>query len=401
MLICAKTVVTGDSETVIKDGAVLFENGVIKEVGPAEQLKCRYPGENVRDYGDATILPGLIDMHVHMGYWYNRPDKQVYGKYLVAYMALDYAQRAIKAGVTTMRDVMSPDGVCREYNIAVSKGFLKHVPRLHFCNRAICATGGHAWNTLDGSIEVDGEWEIRKAIRTQIREGADWIKVMASHRSDVSELTQQEMDAAVDETRRHNRRIAVHSSRQPSLQICINAGVDTIEHGTDLTYEQVLQMKEKGIAWSPTLLVHKSTGDRLDAIVKEHGYESLTPLQKETYDIYRPANIYYRANFKKFAETGVLVVSGTDMISEGAAAAPVAQELAVMVEYGMSPVWAIGAGTKNCAKALGMEGKIGELIPGALADITVVSGDASEDIGCLENVKEVLLGGETAYSACE
>ncbi len=399
MIICAKTIVTGDSATVIKEGAVLFEDGIIKEVGPAEELKRKYPGETVKDYGDATILPGLVDMHVHMGSGHNGPDRQTAGEYFVAYGTLDYAQRAIKTGVTTMRDVMSPDGVCRDYNMAVSRGFLKHVPRLHFCNMALCATGGHAWGAHGSSIEVDGELEIRKAVRTQIREGADWIKVMASHRSDVSEFTQAEMDAAVDETRRHNRKIAVHTSRHPSLQICINAGVDTIEHGTDLTYEQVLQMKEKGITWCPTLLVHKTTGDSLGAIVKEHGYESLTPRQKETYDIYSPANVYYRANFKKFAQTGVLVVSGTDMMIPGASATPVAQELAVMVEYGMSPVWAIGAGTKNCAQALGMEGKIGELVPGAFADITVVSGDASLDIASLENVKEVFLGGETAYSA--
>ncbi len=397
MIIRAKTVITGDSETVIRDGAVLFENGVITEIGRGEELVSKNQNETVKDFGNATILPGLVDMHVHIGYWYNRPDKQIYGKYLAAYMALDYAQRAISAGVTTMRDVLSPDGLCREYTRAVKKGFVKHIPRLHFCNQAICATGGHAWNTRDASVEVDGEWEMRKAIRTQIREGADWIKVMASHRDDVSEFTQQEMDAAVDETHRHKRKIAVHSSRQPSLQICINAGVDTIEHGTDLTYEQILQMREKGVAWCPTLLVHKSTARELEAIIEEHGHDALTPLQKETYSIYAPANVYYRANFRKFAETGVLVVSGTDMISEGADATPVAKELAIMVEYGMSPVWAIGAGTKSCAKALGMDGKIGELAPGAFADITVVSGDASVDIKALEDVKEVFLGGETAY----
>jgi len=394
MIITARRLITGDGKTVLENGAALVRNGLIEEVGEFAVLRSSYPDEEVEDYGGAALLPGLIDMHVHIGYWYNRKDKDLYDKYLVGYMALDIAKRALSSGVTTMRDLSSADSVCQSINNAAKKGFVK-VPRIIHCNRAICATGGHAWNAGDSVIEADGEAEIRKAVRQQVRAGAKWIKIMTSHRTPgISEYTQEELNAAVDEARRHMRKIAVHSSLQPSLEYCVNAGFDTIEHGTDLTEEQAKRMIDKGMAWTPTLLVHHSAYERLRAVIDAGGSHDLSEAQWETYRIYGASNAKFRQNIKSFADMGLTIVSGTDMISEGAAPAPVAAELKVMVEYGLEPLKAIAAGTSNCAKVLGMEGEIGILAKGARADILVVDGDPSKDISALEKVKDVFFGGE-------
>ncbi len=154
--------------------------------------------------------------------------------------------------------------------------------------------------------------EMRRAVRTEIREGADWIKVMTSHRSDVAEYTQEELNAAVDECHRHNRKAVAHSSRQPALQYCINAGFDTIEHGTDLTLEQILQMKEKGIAWTPTLYVYKSVCEKFTEKVAKNGIETLNYKELLLYNVFVPGHHYYREHFKEFADTGVEITAGTE-----------------------------------------------------------------------------------------
>jgi len=395
MILTAKRLITGDGKTVIDNGAVLLKDGKIAAVGELNELKAQYPEVScIEDYGNATLLPGLIDMHVHIGYWYNRKDKELYDKYLVGYMALDIATRAMQSGVTTMRDLSSAEGVCQSLIVASKKGFVR-IPRIIHCNKALNATGGHAWQAGDSVVEVDGEDEIRKAVREQVRAGAQWIKVMSSHRtSGISEYTQHELDVAVDEARRNLRKTALHSSLQPSLEFGVNAGFDTIEHGTDLTEDQAKRMIAKGMAWTPTVLVHHNAYKRLQAIIDAGESHTLTEAQWQTYRIYGESNKSFRRNLKEFHEMGMTIVSGTDMIGEGAKPAPVAAELAVMVEYGIPPLEAIAIGTSNCAKVLGMEGEIGILAPGAAGDILVVEGDPQADIGSLEKVKAVWFAGE-------
>ena len=191
MILRAKYLITGDGRTCLQDQAVyLDKEGKIGWIGDAAEAAGRYPEEMVKDYGEATILPGLFDMHVHFGYYYSQPDLNNYDDYMVAYYALEQAKQSL---------------------------------------RLCIMTGGHGHQ--DGVEEADSPRGVRAAIRRQLRAGADWVKILTSNRGDIPEFTQEELDAAVDEAHRQGVKIAVHSGTQPSIQMCIDAGFDTIEHG--------------------------------------------------------------------------------------------------------------------------------------------------------------------------
>ncbi|MEG7531100.1 MAG: amidohydrolase family protein, partial [Hungatella sp.] len=130
MILAAKTIVTGDGKTVLTDSAVLVQNGKILEIGNAEEMKKNHPDETVKDYGDATILPGLIDMHIHLGgSWRHRPDAMYFDDHLISYFALAAAQNAFGVGVTTLRDVGSEHLLCEKMRYAGKQGFVE-IPRL-------------------------------------------------------------------------------------------------------------------------------------------------------------------------------------------------------------------------------------------------------------------------------
>ena len=251
MILRAKYLITGDGRTCLQDQAVyLDKEGKIGWIGDAAEAAGRYPEEMVKDYGEATILPGLFDMHVHFGYYYSQPDLDNYDDYMVAYYALEQAKQSLRFGITTVRDLSCPPNLMKQLRLAGQKGYVT-VPRIIHADAGICMTGGHGHQ--DGVEEADSPWGVRAAIRRQLRAGADWVKILTSNRGDIPEFTQEELDAAVDEAHRQGVKIAVHSGTQPSIQMCIDAGFDTIEHGTFLTEVQARQMAKKGIAWTPTI----------------------------------------------------------------------------------------------------------------------------------------------------
>ena len=181
MIICAKYLMTGDGKTVLEDKAVLTKDGKIEKIASKEELTKAYPEEEVKDYGEATLLPGLCDMHAHLGYYYSQPDTFNYGPQLIMLYALQHAQSAFERGITSVRDMSSAHGVCKNLKLAAEKGFVK-IPRITHTDTGICMTGGHAWDEVE---EVDGPWEVRKEIRKQVRDGAEWVKVLTTHRSHI------------------------------------------------------------------------------------------------------------------------------------------------------------------------------------------------------------------------
>lgn len=241
-------------------------------------------------------------------------------------------------------------------------------------------TGGHCWDEV---IEVDGPWAIRKEIRRQVRDGAEWVKILTSHRSHIPEYTQEELDAAVDECHRRGIKCVVHAGTHPSIQMCIDAGFDTIEHGTFLTVEQAQQMKEKGIAWTPTIMAYTYLYEVCKKNIEEGNAnvfnDPVAAKEQRDYAYYEPAFKAYRDNFKKLYDTGVTVCTGSDMVMYG------------------SPVQAIQTATSNPAKVLGKEKELGLLEEGFIADIAVVDGDLSEDIKNIYNIHTVYLNGKKVY----
>lgn len=395
MIICAKHMIIGDGKTVLENQAVAIENGKIKKIGTKEALAKEFPEKEVKDYGDATILPGLCDMHVHLGYWFSQPDSFNYNDYMITMYAIQHAQAGLARGITSVRDMTSARKLCASLKLAQKKGFVV-LPRITHVDNGMCMTGGHGYD--DDIAQVDGPWEIRKEIRRQLRDGAEWVKILTTHRSHIPEFTQEELDAAVDECHRRGIKCGIHAGTQPGIQMSIDAGFDTIEHGTFLTYEQVQQMAEKGLAWTPTIMAYTYLYEITKKNLEENaGKPSNDPvMQKEmaNWEYFEPAYRAYRDNFKKFYDTGVTVIAGTDMVVYGSPLLPLPRELQYMVEYGITPVQAIQTATENPAKVLGVENERGLVKEGLDADLLVVGGDLSQDITLLNDVKLVTLGGK-------
>lgn len=398
MIIAARHLITGDGKTVLENRAVLVgTDGKIQRIGEPSVLMREFLQEEVKDYGDATLLPGLCDMHVHLGYWYSQPDSFNYGPQLIMLYALQHAQAAFERGITSVRDMSSAHGVCKNLKLAAEKGFVT-IPRITHTDTGICMTGGHAWEEVE---QVDGPWEVRKEIRKQIRDGAEWVKVLTTHRTHTPELTQEELDAAVDECHRRGIKCGGHAGTNPGIQMCIDAGFDTIEHATFMTLDHAKQMAEKGIAWTPTIMAYTLLYDICKENIEKHAGAPVNDpvMQKEMkdYQYFEPAYKAYRDHFKEFYDTGVTVIAGTDMVMYQSPLLPLARELQYMVEYGITPVQAIETATSNPAKVLGVEEDRGLVKEGLDADLLVVGGDLSKDITRLNDVKLVTLGGKRVF----
>lgn len=398
MIISTKYLMTGDGKTVLEDKAVLTgADGKIKKIASKEDLVKEFPEEEVKEYGDATILPGLFDMHVHLAYWYSQPDSFNYNDQMITLYALQHAQAAFERGITSVRDLSSYHGVCKNLKLAAEKGFIT-VPKITHTDTGMCMTGGHA---CDEVPEVDGPWEVRKEIRKQVRDGAEWVKILTTHRSHIPEFTQEELDAAVDECHRRGIKCAVHAGTNPGIQMCIDAGFDTIEHATFMTVDHAKQMAEKGIAWTPTIMAYTLLYEICKEKMENHAGTPVNDpvMQKEIndYQYFEPAYKAYRDNFKKFYDTGVTVIAGTDMVMYQSPLLPLPRELQYMVEYGITPIQAIQTATSNPAKVLGVENERGLIKEGLDADILVVGGDLSKDIKCLNDVKLVTMDGKRVF----
>lgn len=397
MIYCGKHVLTGDGKTHLMDGAVVVNaEGVIQDVGLKAEMTAKYPSEEVKDYGDVTLLPGLCDMHVHFGYYYSQPDQGAFDDFMIAYYAQEQAKLALSLGITTVRDLSSPHNLCKQLRLAGEKGWVK-VPRIIHSDAGMCMTGGHGYD--DGIEQVDGEWEIRKEIRKQLRDGADWVKILTSGRVSFPEFTQEELNAAVDESHRVGVKCAVHAGLQPALQMAIDAGFDTIEHGTFLTYEQVQQMAANGQAWVPTMtaytVLYEFCKEKLEA-----GYnksDRIAAKAMKDMAFFEPAYNAYKDNFKKFYDTGVTVCTGSDMVLYDAPPLPINREMELMVEYGITLIQAIETATSNPAKVLGLADTIGQLKAGLLADMIVVKGNVAEDITAVNDLVDVYMSGEKVY----
>lgn len=392
ILLKARKVITGDGETVIEKGGVVFSEGTIVAVGEAQRLASEYPQAEVREYSDGTILPGLMDAHIHLGYYWTQPDLHRYNDFMIAYYAQKQAEMCLAKGVTTIRDCCGPQFLLETLRLAAEKGYVK-VPRILHTDRGICITGGHGHE--DGIEEVDGVENIRHTIRRQKKDGADWIKLLTTNRDDICEFTQEELTAGVEEAHRLGMKCVVHSGTQPGIQMCIDAGFDTIEHGNFLTVEQAKQMIQQQQSWTPTMFAYHFLAE-YNQKVQEAGIDHSNQ-STETYshhlDFFERSVEAYSKNFKAIYDEGLTILAGTDMVMLEAPSVPIVEELELMVRYGLTPVQAIQTATQNPAKVFDLADTTGELKAGLQADILVVEGDVTADIEALRNVQRVYLSG--------
>jgi imidazolonepropionase-like amidohydrolase len=245
-----------------------------------------------------------------------------------------------------------------------------------------------------GAQIVDGPVEARKAAREQLDHGADWIKVYMTHRSWAGKhgelvsqptLTVDELKAIVDEAHGWGKRVACHAYGGIGLQRALDGGCDSIEHGLDISDAQIAQMLKQGTWYCPTLSVY---------------YYDWAPENTPAGQRDRLRASLHQESFRKALKAGVKIVFGTDM---GGIpwTDPIAQEFPRMVELGMSPMDAIKSATSRAAELLEMEGQIGVIAPGALADVVATGGDPSRDVKALENVQFVMKDGKVYRNAVQ
>ncbi|MDT2596001.1 amidohydrolase family protein [Enterococcus dongliensis] len=392
ILLKAKNVITGDGKTVIENGGVVYAEDTILAVGKATELEEEFPQAQIRDYGEASILPGLMDAHIHLGYYWTQPDLHHYNDFMIAYYAQKQAETCLAKGVTTIRDCCGPQFLLETLRLAAEKGFVK-APRILHTDRGICITGGHGHE--DGIEEVDGVENIRHTIRRQKKDGADWIKMLTTNRDDICEFTQEELNAGVAEAHRLGMKCVVHSGTQPGIQMCIEAGFDTIEHGNFLTVEQAKQMVKNQQSWTPTMFAYHFLAEynqKVQEVGIDHSNQS-TETYSHHLDFFESSVQAYEENFKAIYDEGVTILAGTDMVMLEAPSVPIVEELELMVNYGLTPVEAIQTATQNPAKVFELAEVTGELKRDLQADIVVVDGDVAKNIQDLRNVRQVFLAG--------
>jgi imidazolonepropionase-like amidohydrolase len=397
------TLIDGCGGEPVNDAVVLVEGDRISQVGPVRQIEIP-PNAEVIDAGAKTLLPGLIDAHVHIHTPGGSTDNYALAEArqfegMIALRAYSYGMQALRMGFTSLRSVGSPGYVDVALRDAINEGTVQG-PRLRVAGQGLSRTGGHMdkpyWSpavTISGRTGVcDGPWECRRAARTQIKWGVDLIKLNAcggsGHDLDapwIQEMTYEEMAAICEEARWCNKRVAAHTSGGPGLTDAILAGVNSVEHAHWLSEEQVEMMAEKGVFLVPTLLVNALS---VEGAQKES-------LREDVYAWLLRAQEDKLGSMERARNAGVKIAVGTDagfLVYHGQNA----RELEEFVKLGFTPMEAIVAATKVGAECLDLDGEVGTIEPGKYADLVVVDGDPLADIRILQDearIAQVFKGG--------
>ena len=382
----AARLIDGLAERPLADHAIVVESAEITWAGPAGAVP---PGVPVHDLGDVTLLPGLVDCHVHLVWDASAAPHEVVARETPARTALRAAARAreqLDAGVTTVRDVGASDGVSVPLAQAVAHGDVIG-PRIVACGRAIAMTGGHGWFL---GREADGPDAVRAAVRAELKAGARAIKLMASggvygeHEFvDQPQLTLDELRAGVEEARKGKCTVAAHAYAPGPIRTALEAGVDSIEHGSFLDLPTAELMRARGTFLVPTMSVYDAMARHAPAL------GSPEYIIRKTEEV-RTASLRACALAR---EVGVPLAAGTDCGAPGHPHGTLPEELRLMVTAGLSPREALGAGTLGGARLLRLDDEIGTLEVGKRADLLAVGGDPSSDIGALHDVRLVVAAG--------
>jgi imidazolonepropionase-like amidohydrolase len=374
-LIKPSRIFDGESPQLIEGTVVLVRGEKIETVGKIGEVKS--PAEaKIIELPGATLMPGLIEAHSHVLLhpysetpWNDQVARESQS-YRVA-RATNHLRNTLLSGFTTIRDLGTEGAAFADVGLkqAVAQGIIPG-PRMFIATRAIVASGSYGpkgfateWDVPQGAEEADGVDSLIRAVRTQIGKGADWIKVYADYRwgkgTASPTFSLDELKLIVETARSAGVPVSAHAATAEGMRRASMAGVETIEHGDEGTSEVFQLMKEKGVAFCPTL----SVGNQ----VKK------------------------KDSFKAALDSGVTIAAGSDagVFAHG----DNARELEAMVRLGMSPAGALRSATSINARVLHMETQIGRVKAGLLADLIAVEGDPTHDISCIRKVQFVMKGG--------
>jgi imidazolonepropionase-like amidohydrolase len=388
---------------VLADQVILISGQRITTVGPAANVLVPAGAERI-DLSHATVLPGLIDAHVHL-----TGDPRLHGYQSLgvsdiraAMYGVHAARLTLDAGFTTVRNVGAGGYGDIALRDAINDGEITG-PRMRVAGYAIGIRGGHCDNNLlpadyhytENGV-ADGPWQARAKVREMAKYGADTIKICASggvlskgDEAGAQQLTLEEMRAIVEEAHKLGRRVAAHAHGASSIRDAILAGVDSVEHGSLIDDEGIRLAREKG-----TYVVMDIYND--DYILQEGAKAGMLPesLEKE-----KMVGRVQRENFQKAFRAGVKMAFGTDagVYPHG----DNARQFYYMVKYGMTPMQAIQAATINGADLLGWKDRIGSVSPGKYADLIAVGGDPVQDPAELTRVTFVMKGGAVVKATAQ
>ena len=387
-----------DGDSHLRDAVVLVEGERIIAIGAAGEVDVPDDAE-VIDTGGKWLIPGLMNMHVHLGLVLPGRMAAELADETEAELALRMAAAAresLQAGVTTIR---MPGGAgawgeARHIDVALRNAIASgqaHGPRIFTAGNALVITGGHG--SESGQTYYDGPYELMKGARREISAGASWVKILisggiATEGGDIAEalMTPEEINAVVDAAHRFGAKVAAHSGSPAATSIAIDAGVDSIEHGYFLDRPVLRKMNEHGTWLVPTIVVSQPASQpfferigspdwylkRRDSVGKEHWKALQTAIDE-----------------------GVKIALGTDQLpaepNDGTTAT--AREAQYYVEAGMTPLQALRAATIEPARMLEAEDEIGSLAVGKYADIVALSDDPAQDIQALRDIRLVMKGG--------
>lgn len=392
--------IDGKSDRTSKNVTIHISDSTIKKI--EQGFSIPNANDKVVNLKNHTVLPGLMDTHVHLTGEYNansRLQRFILNEADYAFNAAKYAKKTLEAGFTVVRNLGGPFNVTVALRKAIEEGDVPG-PKIFTAARSLSSTGGHGDSTNGWAKHIMGDYgpnegivnspaDARKAVRQRYKDGADWIKITATggvlsvaKSGQNPQFTDQELKAIVDTAREYGMRVAAHAHGTEGMKRAVIAGVASIEHGTFMDREVMKLMKDKGTYFSATILA----GDWVGKKAKIDGFfpELVRPKALEIGPI----------AIKTFAEAykyGVPIVFGTD--TGVSAHGDNAQEFALMVKAGMPEMEAIQSATSIAASFLDIADTHGTVEMGKQADIIAVSGNPLEDITAMEKVIFVMKGG--------
>ncbi|WP_100658475.1 metal-dependent hydrolase family protein [Alteromonas flava] len=403
----AKTLIHAGTIITASDNKTHSEKTIIVDGDRIESIEDGYlqpsADDQVIDLRNSTVMPGFMDMHVHLSQQHGGPatylQRFTANESDAALTAAHYAEKTLMAGFTTVRNLGDGYNETVALRAAIAQG--KHIgPRIFTSAKSIATTGGHADPTNGHSARlagdpgpkegvVNGVADARKAVRQRYKDGADLIKITATggvlslaKSGQNPQFMNDELEAIVQTAKDYDMTVAVHAHGTEGMQRAIKAGVDSIEHGTYMDKETVKLMKKHGTYYVPTILAGAFVAEK----AKIDGYFP---------EIVRPKAAaigpLIQATFKRANDAGVKIAFGTD--SGVSPHGENAKEFALMVEAGMDPLQAIISATRNAADLLNVSDELGTLSAGKKADIVAVEGDPLSDITRLQNVGFVMKDG--------